>query len=447
MQGAVTLGLHAAQAQVYASPARFKALVSGRRFGKTHYARTRLIASALKAPGRYWYVAPTRVMAKDIMWSDLKTAIHPSWLADAPMETELRVSLRGGGEIQLHGAEDPDALRGRPLKGVVFDEYADVKPAAWTEAIRPALSDHKGWADFIGTPKSYNHLHEAYLRGQDAAQPEWASWQFRTVDNPFMDPSEVDAAKRDMDARTFRQEYEASFEAMAGRVYYAFHRAAHVAPVTLEPTWPVCVAFDFNVNPATAVIGQMYHETCRVWREVFVTHAGGEATRASAMGVLALLRQANWRGPIRLYADPAGQGAKTTGPSDHAVIRSLFPGATWCVPSAHPHVRDRVAAVNTRCERADGTRWLTVDPSCTHLIADLEQVIFAPNGDLDKKSNAMLSHVSDALGYWIAQEWPVVPKSAAVATIQAAAPLSGSTAAALIKARRSAQLAKELGIV
>jgi hypothetical protein len=410
---AVRLSLHQKQAEVYADPRRFKVLVAGRRFGKTHYSRTRLIAAALKVPGRYWYIAPTRIMAKDMMWSALKMALHSSWLTASPLETELRVLLKGGGEIQLHGAEDPNSLKGRALRGVVFDEFADIKLETWTEAIRPALSDYQGWADFIATPQAYNHLHALYLRGQspESDDAEYGSWQFRTLDNPFIKPSEIEAARADMDERTYRQEYEASFEALSGRIYYAFQRGQDVRPVTLIPGIPVSLSFDFNVQPATCVIGQARGEECYVWREVFVTHAGGEATRASASKAKALLVEAGWHGAVRIYGDATGRGAKTTGPSDHAVLRELFPGATWCIPNENPHVKDRYSAVNSRFQSTDGTRRGTVDPSCTHLCSDLEQVIFDDKGEADKKGNPMLTHISDALGYWIAAHWPVVRRS------------------------------------
>ena len=344
------------------------------------------------------------------MWADLKQAIDPSWLLDSPFETELRVLLKGGGEIQLHGAEDPDNLRGRPLGGAIFDEYADIKPAAWSEAIRPALSDYKGWCDFIGTPKSYNHLHQVFLRGMSEADDdrEYASWQFRTVDNPFIDATEVEAARADMDERSFRQEYEASFEAMAGRAYYAFTRARDVRTVALDPALSVAISFDFNVNPATCVIGQQYQDECRVWREVFITHAGGEATWASASKAKALLAEANYHGHINLYGDATGTAMKTTGPSDHHVLRQVFPTATWKLPTSNPHPRDRVAAVNGRACTSDGKRHLSVDPSCVRLIGDLEQVIFDDKGELDQKSNPLLTHISDAFGYWVHREWPPV---------------------------------------
>ncbi len=407
---AVRLTLHPKQAEVYRSGKRFKVLVAGRRTGKTWYARLRLLVAALTNPGRYWYVAPTRIMAKDIFWSDLKQAADPSWLTRPPLETELRLDLVGGGEIQLHGGEDPDTLRGRRLNGVVFDEFADMVPEVWTEAIRPALADTQGWAEFLGTPKAFNHFYDLYLKGQ-SGDPAWDSWQFRTIDNPFIPAHEIEAARADMDPRSFRQEFEASFEAMAGRVYYAFDRHQHIGSVTLEDSLPVCVSFDFNVNPVTAVIGQAFKDECRVWREIFIPHAGGEATRAAVAKVLQLLNSR--RGAIRLYGDASGTAAKTTGPSDHAVVMAGFPGGVWNVPKANPHVRDRIAAVNGRCLTSDGRSHMRIDPSCTHLISDLEQVIFAENGELDKKSNPMLTHISDALGYWVHQDWPPVSRTAA----------------------------------
>lgn len=416
----VRLALHDGQQAVWRSRARFRVVVAGRRWGKTQLARAFLFARALAdGPGRYWYVAPTRDDAKDIMWNDLKAACDPSWVAGghAISETDLSIALRTGAVVRLCSAEKGDGLRGRPLKALVLDEYADMDEALFSEILRPSLADFKAPALFIGTPKSYNHFYEVFRRGRDAEfAGRWASWQFRSIDNPFIDPDEIAEARRTTDPRTFRQEWEASFEALAGRVYYAFRRDVHVASVALDPAAPVAVAFDFNVDPATAVIGQRFGESVRVWREVFVTHAGGEATRAAARAARALLEQARWTGAVQLYGDPAGKAQKTTGPADHAILRETFPGASWRVRNAAPHVRDRIAAVNGRCESADGAHHCAVDPSCAHLIADLEQVTFDEHGAIRKDGGTLLTHISDAFGYWVEREFPSRPASVVAAT-------------------------------
>jgi len=400
----VRLALHPGQAAVWRSKARFRVVVAGRRWGKTQLARAWLLDGALRqGPGRYWYVAPTFGDAEDIMWTDLKAACDPSWIADKS-ETDLSVTLKTGAVIRLWSAEKGDGLRGRPLRRLVLDEYADMDADLWSEILRPSLADYRAPAIFIGTPKSFNHFYDLFQRGQSGVT-NWASWQYRSVENPFLDPEEIEEAKRTTDPRSFRQEWEASFETIAGRAYYAFQRATHVQSVALQPQVPVAVSFDFNIEPATAVIGQRIGDEVRVWREVWVAHSGGEATRASATAARALLRQAGWHGPIDIYGDPAGTARKTTGPSDHAVVREVFPQATWHIRGRAPHVRDRIAAVNGRLETMDGRAHLVIDPSCIHLIADLEQVTFAGNGDLDK-SNPMLTHISDAMGYWVERQFP-----------------------------------------
>lgn len=400
--------LHRGQIDPYGSSARFKVIVAGRRWGKTELAKALLLTSALKREGVYRYIAPTLRLARRTIWRrKLKRAVHPSWLAKPPNETNMEMEFKNGSIIEVMGADDPDSLRGEGVSGAVLDEYADMRGETWPEAVRPSLADMGGWALFIGSPKSFNHFHDVWQRGFSPEHPLWASWQFRSVDNPLLDPEEVEEAKRTTDPRTFRQEWEASFEAMAGRAYYAFNRKQHTGSVQLLPGIPVSVSFDFNINPCTAVIGQGVRDEARVWREVFVSHSGGEATRAVATAAKQLLTEAKWHGGIRIYGDPAGKAGKTTGPSDHAVIKGVFSGATWNIPNHAPHVRDRVAAVNARCETMDGRRHLVVDPTCVHLIADLEQVIFKDNGDLDKSSNPMLTHMSDAAGYWIHREWPV----------------------------------------
>ena len=438
----VRLALHAGQAAVYRAKrkVRFRVVVAGRRWGKTHLARTELIAAALEGgPGHYWYVAPDRQMAKDIMWRALKQAIDPSWMAGTPSETELSITLVNGAVISLKGAEDPDRLRGRALRFVVLDEFADMRPETWEEVLRPALADFQAPALFIGTPKAYNALYSLFLRGQTGGDPDWQSWQFRTVDNPTMSKAEIESARLSMDARTYRQEYEASFEAVGGRAYVAFSRVRHVAPVTLDTAFPVAVSFDFNINPAVAIIGQRQGDRAVIWREVFLKGLGGDATREAAQAAAAHLARAGWRGRVRVYGDPAGKAGKTTGPSDHQVVRQVFPGCEWAVAHAQPHPRDRVASVNWRCEQDA----LTVDPSCIHLVADFEQVTLKDNGDLNKEPGALLTHISDAAAYFIIREWPVVRRQP-LAVLQVPAPDHGSTALARIRQQKTDALRREL---
>lgn len=232
------LKLHSLQGLVFRARgrARYRVCASGRRFGKTTLGATELIVGAGEAPGLYWYVAPTFKDAREIAWDPLRAMMPRSWLLKSPNETRLELELKTGSKILLKGADDPDALRGRGLKGVVIDEYADIKPALWDEAILPALLDGNGWALFLGTPRGFDHFYDLYQQGQDPAYPSWASWQFKTADAPHISKTKLAEIRRQYEQRgqlrLYLQEFEASFESNAGYILGALWRAMHTVAAT-----------------------------------------------------------------------------------------------------------------------------------------------------------------------------------------------------------------------
>jgi hypothetical protein len=407
------------QSAVYADPARFKVLACGRRWGKTDLAVVVLLAAALALEGLYRYIGPSFTSARRQFWRrKLKRRLDPSWLLRPINETRMEVELFNGSIIECMGAEDPDALKGEGVAGAVLDECATIlerRPETWAEAVRPSLADVEGWALLMGTPKAHNgfyNLHQLGLRGLHG----FRAWQFPSATNPFLKAEEIAHAKATTDERTYRQEWEASFEALAGRAYYAFERALHyyLGGVPVDRFVPMCVSFDFNVNPATAILGQKVGNEARVWREVFLVNRGGEATRAAALAAKALLTDIGWKGPIRIYGDASGRAKKTTGPADHAVLREVFPGAHWRIPDENPHVRDRIAAVNSRLKTIDGKIHMVIDPTCEHLMTDFDRVTMKNTGELDEGPDKMLGHITAALGYWLARDFPAVKGSGAL---------------------------------
>src|SRR5581483_2273021 len=163
---AVFIGLRPAQVKVFGRQERFRVLVAGRRFGKTHLALAELIRAAWSGSSRTaWYVAPSYRQAKRIAWERLKSILggHP---AVAINETDLSIRVPGGSIIALRGADNYDSLRGNGLDFVVLDEFASIKPEVWTQVLRPALADRKGRALFIGTPQGHDHLYDRFQYAQ-----------------------------------------------------------------------------------------------------------------------------------------------------------------------------------------------------------------------------------------------------------------------------------------
>ena len=199
---------HPRQAEIACHPARFRVAACGRRFGKTRLGAAICVKTAADG-GRAWWIAPTYKVS-EVGWRLIKRLARQVPGADVK-QAERLIFFPNGGEIQVRSADNPDSLRGEGLDFVVMDECAFIHEDAWQEAIRPALSDRKGRAMFISTPKGQNWFYRLWLRCLDPTQDEWHGWQLPTAANPYIDPAEIEAARLGLPERIFRQEYLAEF--------------------------------------------------------------------------------------------------------------------------------------------------------------------------------------------------------------------------------------------
>lgn len=246
------------QRQIHDGLKRFSVLVCHRRFGKTVLCINELIKRSIECERerpRYAYLAPLYRQAKQSAWDYLKHYTRPI-PTSTPHESELRVDLPGDRRIQLFGADNPDALRGIYLDGVVLDEYAQMPPKLWAEVIRPALSDRKGWAIFIGTPKGRNAFCELYDNAK--TDPAWYAAMFKASDTGILPPEELTAALKDMGEDQYNQEFECSFQAALLGAYYGkilakLEADGQIGRVPWEPTIQVHVAWDLGIGDSTAL--------------------------------------------------------------------------------------------------------------------------------------------------------------------------------------------------
>ena len=214
-----------AQRKFHDSPARFRVLVAGRRFGKTKAAVNEVIRAAIRKPGSLnWWVAPTFSITRK-GWRELFAFLPDEIIANVS-RTEVMVELVNRSSIWFKSADNPDSLLSEGLDFVVVDEAARVSEEAWGRALRPALSDKLGRAAFTTTPAGKNWLYRLWLRGQDPLDGEVGSWRFTTGDNPYIPRGEIEAARKGMMERYFRQEYLAAFEDDVGAVFPQARRQA-----------------------------------------------------------------------------------------------------------------------------------------------------------------------------------------------------------------------------
>ena len=237
---------------------RWAVIVAHRRAGKTVACVNELIKGALlctKPRPRFAYIAPLLKQAKTVAWDYAKEfgLVVPGASAH---ETELRLDLPNGGQVRLFGSDNPDALRGIYLDGVILDEAADMSPRVFNEILRPALSDRKGWAVWIGTPKGQNDFFDLWERSK--ADADWFRLMLKASETGIVDADELRDAKRQMTPEQYQQEYECSFQAAIVGAYYGREMQAaddenRIVPHVYDPGLEVHTAWDLGIGDHTAI--------------------------------------------------------------------------------------------------------------------------------------------------------------------------------------------------
>ena len=244
---------------LFESPKRWGIIVAHRRAGKTVACIQRLIVRALtegKADGRYAYIAPFREQAKTVAWGYLKQYAYGVVKdpANDLRESDLQVRLINGSTVRLFGSDNPNAIRGMYLDGVVLDEYADMRSSLWGEVIRPALSDRQGWAVFIGTPRGRNAFWDIYEEA--LKDPEWFSLTLKASETKLLPESELDSARKTMTENQYEQEYECSFDAAIIGAVYAKELKLHkdkVISLPYDGSTLVHTAWDIGIGDPTSI--------------------------------------------------------------------------------------------------------------------------------------------------------------------------------------------------
>jgi hypothetical protein len=235
---------------------RFAVVVAHRRFGKTVAALNHLIREAVlneKETPRYAYIAPTYGQAKRVAWDYLVKYTTP--LGGTNNISELRVDFWGR-RIQLYGSDNPDSLRGQFFDGVIIDEVGDQNPKIWTDIVRPALTDRKGWCLFIGTPKGHNHFKE--LRDRAKKEEGWGLLEFKASETGVVDDTELKAAKNEMGEDKYRQEFECSFDAAVegsyfGQILNELEEKKHMQEIPREELSRTFTAWDLGMGDSTSI--------------------------------------------------------------------------------------------------------------------------------------------------------------------------------------------------
>lgn len=388
------------QNEVSQCDSRFRVLVAGRRMGKSWLAMNEMAKVARFPKKNVWYISPSYRQSKQIIWDELRNQLTQiNWIKKIN-ETDLTILLRNGSKISLRGADNPDSLRGVSLDFVVFDEFALIDEKAWTEVIRPTLSDRQGSAMFITTPAgTANWAFDLYNKGKSSLEEHWTSFQYTTLDGGNVSAAEVEQARLDLDARTFKQEYEATFESYANRVFYSFDREHNLRKWDKPTPQVIYIGLDFNVDPMSAVVFARDGDDVYAIDEITIYGSNTDE----------MVEEVNLRYPksrVWVFPDPACSQRKTSagGRTDLTILQNAQ--YVVKVPHAHNPIREGVNAVNSKLCSASGKRSFFVDPKCKHVIASLEKHSYKEGTSQPDKGDGY-DHMADAIRYYFDYVFPV----------------------------------------
>ena len=391
---------------------RWSCIVAHRRAGKTVAAVNDLIVGALECGlprPQFAYVAPYRDQAKRVAWDYVKHYAQP-FAAGRPNESELVQPMPNGGRIMLFGADNPDALRGIYLDGVILDEFGDFKPSVWGNVIRPTLSDRQGWVVFGGTPKGRNEFWD--VREQARRNPDdWLLIELRASESGLLDANELAQLRKQLSSDQYAQEYECDFSAALagaffGREMVVAEREHRIGRVPYDDALKVYTAWDIGYRDDTAI---WFFQVLRDEIHVIDYHASNGQT----IGYYAdLVRDKPYR-----YARhwlPHDARAKTLASGGKSIIEQLIgylgQDKLGIVPNLD--VQDGIQAAR----RAIGCAWFDED-KCYEGLEALRQ--YQREYDEDKKAfrerprHDWTSHPADAFRMlalaWERQEVTVKP--------------------------------------
>lgn len=403
---------HAVQTDLVNDKVRFKVVPAGRRSGKTERAKRFVVREAMREPGPYFVAAPTRDQVKRIYWNDLKRLAFCSIYQDKPKESELIIPFPNGSTISLIGLDQPQRMEGVLWAGGIIDEIADVKPGAWEENISPALDtfnperpDYRAWCWLIGVPDGLNHYYDMAEHARISGDPDWKLYTWKSSE--ILPADVIEAAKRRMSLRQYRQEYEASFETATGRIYedYGSH---NWTKETIQPHEQLMWFHDFNFTPLSSGIGVRRGQALYCLDEIILTSA---VSRQSALEFVEKYKNHQNRNVI-IYGDPAGRAGEKHGhASDYTEMEQVLRANNWKVErkvkAAAPAIRDRQNAVRAKILNAKGETTLFVHPErCKYLHKGLATVTMK-KGSTFLEDETEFQHITTAVGYCVDYEWPI----------------------------------------
>ncbi len=397
---------------------RFPLVPAGRRSGKTERFKRFLVKQANRVIGQYFAAAPTHGQAVKIFWNDLLAMTLSCTHTKQPSISDRIIYMNNGSEIHIIGLDKPQRIEGIPWTGGGIDEFADLKPEAWEANIYPALNtvnptnpEYRAWCWLLGVPDGLNHYYDLCESAKSGVSDEYQVFHWMTEE---IFPEMAAEAKKIMSERQYNQEFRAAFETASGRIYENYSDDNRTN-ATIESHEQLCWAHDQNYTPLSSSISVIRDDDMYILDEIVLISA---VSKQSALEFVEKYKGHKNKN-VRIFGDPAGKAGEKHGhASDYTDIMDVLREHGWKftneVAKSHPAIKDRQNCVRAKIKTADGKVSLYVNhktaPWCHK---GLQTVQLQKGSTFQEDQTNQYQHITTAIGYQIAQLWPIHNKQVA----------------------------------
>ena len=398
---------------VLSGPARHNMLYGGSRSGKTFILCYAVIVRAMLAPNSRHLICRLHFNhAKTALWLDTFPKVFSVCFPDLTVKenaTDYYYTMPNGSEVWVAGLDDKqrtEKILGKEYSTIYFNECSQIPfssiSLALTRLAQKSEITKKAYYD--ENPPSKRHWSYAqFILGRNPEdwaeldQTKYSAMLMNPMDNQEnIDEDYISEILEELPEKQRRRFMHGEFvDDDSGLIYYAFDRENNVKNLEIMPGQPIWIGMDFNINPMTATVCQVYDNSVFVLDEIYLM--------SSNTGEMAEVIKQKYGHGHRIVPDSTGKRKQTSssGFSDHDILRQ---NGFLVVDSTNPFRMDRYNTINSLFEK----KRIYVDPKCQKLIKDLQQVSYKEGTSMpDTAKDSSLTHISDALGYLVYYHFPI----------------------------------------
>ena len=383
-------------------------LVAGFGAGKTHIFIRKTLLNMFKRVNNAgvsngWVIYPTYDLAEELFVEPFKELLDNMNCPYDYNQSKHRFRTPAG-NIKIYQLQKPQRIIGAELTFIGFDEF-DVE--SWKNcdiAFKKSIGRMRGSDNceiyIVTSPEGFHYTHKIFVTDDNEDR---FLVRGKTTDNTYLPDNYIKLLESNYDNSLLKAYRDGEFVNLSAlSTYHTFNREKNVKKYKYDPKKPVYIGMDWNVDPLCSVLWQMHNDSpnIRIFKTYSLSHAGEGDLLTQRM--CETIKQDYPNANYFAYPDATGASRHSSARySDIDIIRRA--GFKVRVKHINPLVVNRVNAMNKALQSN-----LIMDPSCIDLINDLERTTNKPNTREIDKSNKSLTHLTDALGYSIEWEFPVV---------------------------------------